>query len=434
MVNLKNDFPEWGEAGELPEDGFFYEGGDQVNEKHLDSLWHNIKTHFDEVHTEVEDFYDEYETHDATSDAHHTRYVDSEARNAVDGASLNELGVDSFTSGFNVGGNVDFAGNEIRNLAEIRASDTWFQFKTEGEGFYFRDEVREENIFWVRSDGTVEVPDGDMEISGTLDIGDHITSNTSGFKYKTAEPVEFANNDANNYILLSEEVDDRRCVSGTIHSVRPGGGSNNSTLNINIQFGISDNGHTTCTHDFGYASAGDVMMDSDFVTVEYENTTYYAIEISKDSSWNAIPTDGVFSGIRSDHTNVLEVVEEDNVSNITSVGDDGNYKISADKVEIDGDLEVEGKSPGSDMEMESGSFAEGYTDTTKTISFSNTYIKGSPSISWVSEYQDDGDMKAAKFSGWNKDSDGNIVGMDIDVKNSDSNDIEVAWHMFGTVV
>jgi len=55
MADLTNDFPSWGETGTLPADGFFYEGGDQVNEKHLDALWNNVKTHFDRTHTGIRD-------------------------------------------------------------------------------------------------------------------------------------------------------------------------------------------------------------------------------------------------------------------------------------------------------------------------------------------------------------------------------------------
>lgn len=55
MGDLQNDFPSWGETGALPTAGFFYEGGDQVNEKHLDALWHNVKTHFDLTHTAIRD-------------------------------------------------------------------------------------------------------------------------------------------------------------------------------------------------------------------------------------------------------------------------------------------------------------------------------------------------------------------------------------------
>ena len=36
---VTNRFPLWGREGEIPDDGFEYEGGDQVNEKHLNYLW-----------------------------------------------------------------------------------------------------------------------------------------------------------------------------------------------------------------------------------------------------------------------------------------------------------------------------------------------------------------------------------------------------------
>lgn len=54
-MDLQNNFPDWGESGELPESGFFYQGGDQVHEKHFDALWHNINTHFDQTHTAIQD-------------------------------------------------------------------------------------------------------------------------------------------------------------------------------------------------------------------------------------------------------------------------------------------------------------------------------------------------------------------------------------------
>lgn len=55
MSDLQNDFPSWGETGSLPAGGFFYDGGDQVNEKHLDALWHNVETHFNLTHTAIRD-------------------------------------------------------------------------------------------------------------------------------------------------------------------------------------------------------------------------------------------------------------------------------------------------------------------------------------------------------------------------------------------
>lgn len=45
MADLINNFPNWGETGSYPSDGFFYQGGDQVNEKHMDALWNGIDVH-----------------------------------------------------------------------------------------------------------------------------------------------------------------------------------------------------------------------------------------------------------------------------------------------------------------------------------------------------------------------------------------------------
>ena len=55
MADLENKFPSWGETGTLPSSGFFYEGGDQVEEQHFDALWHNVKTSFDRVNTAIRD-------------------------------------------------------------------------------------------------------------------------------------------------------------------------------------------------------------------------------------------------------------------------------------------------------------------------------------------------------------------------------------------
>jgi len=59
MTDLSNPWPNWGEQGELPPNGFFYEGGDQVNEKHLDSLWNTQDTGYqsliDGITSRIED-------------------------------------------------------------------------------------------------------------------------------------------------------------------------------------------------------------------------------------------------------------------------------------------------------------------------------------------------------------------------------------------
>jgi hypothetical protein len=55
MSDLYNEFPSWGETGDYPQDGFFYEGGDQVNEKHMDALWNGVQKHIDNLNTAIRD-------------------------------------------------------------------------------------------------------------------------------------------------------------------------------------------------------------------------------------------------------------------------------------------------------------------------------------------------------------------------------------------
>lgn len=53
--SITDRFPSWGEAGESPADGFFYSGGDQVNEKHLDYLWNSVRGLEDDVQAALSD-------------------------------------------------------------------------------------------------------------------------------------------------------------------------------------------------------------------------------------------------------------------------------------------------------------------------------------------------------------------------------------------
>jgi hypothetical protein len=55
MADLYNKFPSWGETGDYPVDGFFYEGGDQVNEKHLDALWNGVQEHITNLNDGIRD-------------------------------------------------------------------------------------------------------------------------------------------------------------------------------------------------------------------------------------------------------------------------------------------------------------------------------------------------------------------------------------------
>ena len=53
--SISDLFPPWGDNGERPSDNFNYQGGDQVNEKHLDYLWYSVGELEDEVRSALED-------------------------------------------------------------------------------------------------------------------------------------------------------------------------------------------------------------------------------------------------------------------------------------------------------------------------------------------------------------------------------------------
>jgi hypothetical protein len=53
--SISDLFPPWGDTGERPSDNFQYDGGDQVNEKHLDYLWDNVAALESEVRSALTD-------------------------------------------------------------------------------------------------------------------------------------------------------------------------------------------------------------------------------------------------------------------------------------------------------------------------------------------------------------------------------------------
>jgi microcystin-dependent protein len=53
--SISDFIPSWGDSGEQPPDGFQYDGGDQVNEKHLDYLWSSVGSLEDETRSALTD-------------------------------------------------------------------------------------------------------------------------------------------------------------------------------------------------------------------------------------------------------------------------------------------------------------------------------------------------------------------------------------------
>jgi hypothetical protein len=85
--SISDLFPPWGDTGERPSDNYQYDGGDQVNEKHLDYLWDSVSALEDEVRSALND-------------------IDSDGDGIVDEA-------DTLTSGGNLKGDLETVNGEV---------------------------------------------------------------------------------------------------------------------------------------------------------------------------------------------------------------------------------------------------------------------------------------------------------------------------------
>jgi len=93
MWSITERFPTWGENGEFPVDGFFYEGGDQVNQKHLDALWNGLKEFENETRAALEDIDSDSDGEVDAADI--ARTLDSsEVGDGLNGGSGTTLSVD----------------------------------------------------------------------------------------------------------------------------------------------------------------------------------------------------------------------------------------------------------------------------------------------------------------------------------------------------
>ena len=95
-MSVTNRFPEWGKTGEEPPLGFEYDGGDQVNEKHLNYLWSAIKLQTDDFIERTDEIEEELQSevtrlegdiNDNTTDIEslETSFDDHSDRHAHDG-------------------------------------------------------------------------------------------------------------------------------------------------------------------------------------------------------------------------------------------------------------------------------------------------------------------------------------------------------------
>lgn len=163
MGDLQNNFPLWGESGSYPPAGFFYEGGDQVNEKHMDALWNGIENHISTINISIKervrDFQDNIVIQDGLS---------------ASAGGTREVDVTSSPLGAYVDG---------ERTGSISAQTT--THSTNGTGSTRTDVVYVDDDGNVdKSEGTASVPNNELKIAEVdIDTNDSITAIREYTKY-----------------------------------------------------------------------------------------------------------------------------------------------------------------------------------------------------------------------------------------------------------
>lgn len=123
--NITDRFPTWGETGTFPSDGFFYSGGDQVNEKHLDALWNGVKEFENNVRnalTDIDSDGDGIVDAADTAALYKNNDIDSDGDGKVNAADI----ADSGATGFTFNGNATLGGD----LIAVNGETIWDESNT----------------------------------------------------------------------------------------------------------------------------------------------------------------------------------------------------------------------------------------------------------------------------------------------------------------
>jgi len=159
--NITDRFPDWGETGESPPNGFFYEGEDQVNEKHLDYLWNSVKGLEDDVQSALDD-------------------IDSDSDGNVDAA-------DTATDATNVtstykGNDIDSDGDGTVNAADTAAKVKGNDIDSDGDGNVDKADDADTLQGNTPSDLTESLADNSwQDVAANRSAGTTYTNTTGGF-------------------------------------------------------------------------------------------------------------------------------------------------------------------------------------------------------------------------------------------------------------
>ena len=170
MPNFTNNFPDWGDTGTSPPNGFQYSSGDQVREDHLDYLWYEVDTLAESLVAEFE------------------RY-DSDNSGVVDEAEVAQSLVGGTDAISYKGNDIDVDGDGVVDFAETSTLVKGNDIDSNGDGTVDEADsalTYKNNDIDSDGDGTVDEADYANDADASTYKGNDIDSNGDG-KVNSAE-------------------------------------------------------------------------------------------------------------------------------------------------------------------------------------------------------------------------------------------------------
>jgi len=277
MTDITNPFPSWGEAGASPPNGFFYEGGDQVNEKHLDYLWDNMDSQTSEFITAIEQRVKEIEGNIILDDG----LVVS------DGSGTREVDITASSEGAYVDGQ-----------ATGSTSSTTLTLPSNGTGSTRTD------VIYVNESGTVAATAGTTTVSsGQLKLAEADVADGGD--------VTAVRNYARDrrYHIASENAPDPPAEGDLWHDRS----SSADELKVYEQGSwhklLSDQDDVTVTAGDGLKGGGTLNLDAGSTTLDIEPDDFAGNGLKDDGSDNLAvePADFAGTGLQDDGADNLEL-------------------------------------------------------------------------------------------------------------------------------
>ena len=234
--DITDRFPNWGESGESPPTGFFYSGGDQVNEKHLDYLWNSVKGLEDDVQSALDD-------------------IDSNADGKVDAADNADLATDAtnVTSTYK-GNDIDSNADGVVDKADLADSLTNFDEKAQDAVGTIISGSGGTTVTYDDANNSITVDSTSLTEEQVQDIVASLVSSDSNLSWSYDDPNDTLT------ISLADSISVATLEAADLGIV---GGSNGSTLDLLDAVDLPGIAEITTQNTEDVSTSATAIIDSD---------------------------------------------------------------------------------------------------------------------------------------------------------------------------